>query len=157
DVNIALRFQSFSGTRARFLQMASSQVKLTVVTGDRVADTLVTKTAARFRPIVEYDSTYAPGTKLAVSDGWPLHSWGRFPRLNPALPPTALVHRAELILEQAPGGLSFGSGPALGVVVLPDTALHSATNAALAPSFLGVLVAKPGTPVVINVTKYVYS
>ena len=163
DINLAVVCEGFVAPGAGFLELPLRDLdrlaQVVVFSNDRVV-AIQSPTPFRSRPVVEYDSTYALGDKLAVSDGFRLHTFLQFAPLRRVLPDSALVFAAELVLTQVDtlDGESFSSGLVnLGVVVPVDTTQIFGQATALRPiAFAAPLSAVPGTSIVIPVTPYIF-
>lgn len=166
EVNVALRFEGFDPGGRGFLELpfrdtAGSETAQLIGFSNEQTAAIAAVVPAKRRALVDFDETYTPGTKLAVSDGYRLHSYLRFgPFRGPGrLPDSALVHLAELVLTQVDSldGTSFGSGPQLGVIVPRDTdSLYTINENRRALAFSAALVALPRTQVTIPVTAYAF-
>ncbi len=114
--------------------------------------------------VVEFDSTYTPGTNWVVSDAHRFHTFLEFSdldRLRTQLPEAAYVLRADLLLVQvARGDTIFGIGPNIGLsvpssAVQDDSTLVFSTdenNRALERESITELTPSPGSSVTINIT-----
>jgi hypothetical protein len=128
DVHVACLFNAFTIGGPGFIDLpyrsfdGSSNVSFVGIYGTRrIERTFAPETTLT---VVEFDSTYSPGPNLVVSDGHRWHTYVRFENVEALLPPSAFVHRAELLLSQADRGDSiFGSGPEIGVMVPRDTSV----------------------------------
>jgi hypothetical protein len=178
DVNVALTFAGFAAGGPGFIEFAYSQASgpaggfagryrepgSIVVPVDSTTTPWKRKDGRLAqRTVVEFDSTYSPGTNLVVSDGYRMHTYLKMGDLSAlpdsVLPDSAFVVRAELVLVQAtrPDTI-FGVGPQIGVIVPDSTKIYSrsennrvpvkGTSAELAPD--------PEAEVVMQVTAYIF-
>jgi len=163
-VNMALLFAGFDVPGRGFLEYThletatSKRAQLIGFTNGE-NDAIATVGSAHERLIVLLDPAYSPGTKLAVSDGYRLHSFIQFPSMRTILPESALVFRADLLLTQMDSlnGIAFGEGPDFGVVVPNrDSLPFDQAQNELPISFRTTLVALPGSPVSLAVTPYIF-
>jgi hypothetical protein len=163
EVNVAVVLRGFDSGSPGFLEYptnVSSSVPSAVFNGfsnDDPSSAILTATPLRQLAVVEYDSTYSPGTNWVVSDGYRQHTWVVFDSISTVLPPEAFVHRADFVLTQvdSASGLSFGDSPSLGVMIpLDTTQVFSEEQNTLALSFSTALDNVPGGQVSLNVTAY---
>lgn len=173
ELNVAVQLLSFATAGRGFLEFPfrdASDVSRFQLNGfhpDR-STAVVTGVPVRVRDVVEFDSSYNPGTKVVVSDGHRLHTYLKFKdlrlvdpaTLRPAVPESALIHLAELILTQVDttAGTSFGTAQQIGAVVPTDTTkVFTDSTAARGLAFTATLLAPvPGAQVAINITPYVF-
>ena len=168
EVNVALKFLSFAAGGRGFLEFpfrdlrGNSRFQLNGFNADR-PNAIVTGAPFRVRDIVLLDSLYTPGTKVVASDGYRFHSYLKFPDLSAlrtAVPESALIHLAELILTQTDtlAGTSFGSGPEIGIVIPTDTTkIYTDSTASRPLAFKESLAAAvPLAQVAIPVTAYYF-
>ena len=172
-VNMALLFNGFVDGGPGFVnfqQVTAALAPLPRFVGTYAAGTTTGIESAiaptRQLVVVEFDSTYSPGTHWVVSDAVRHHTFFTFPDLDDLrshIPAAAFVHRADLILTQAArGDTIFGVGPNVGIVVPSDAVLadssrvygESENNRGLA--FQTELAPAPGSLVVIAVTAYLF-
>jgi hypothetical protein len=167
EVNVALRFEGFDTSGRGFLELpfrdaaGSETAQLIGFSDAQPAGAIATVVPAKRRALVDFDATYSPGTKLAVSDGYRLHSYLRFgPLRGPGrLPDSALVHLAELVLTQVDSldGTGFGLGPRLGAIVPRDTdSLYTLNENRRSLAFSSELAALPRSQVTIPITPYAF-
>jgi hypothetical protein len=163
EVNVAVVLRGFDSGAPGFLEYTyrgSSNDPTAVFNGfsnDDPSSAILTATPLRQMAVVEYDSTYSPGTNWVISDGHRQHTWMVFDELSTVLPPDAFVHRADFVLTQvdSASGLSFGTSPSLGVMIpLDTTQVFSEEQNTLALSFSAPLDNVPGSQVSLNVTAY---
>jgi hypothetical protein len=163
DIHLAVLFEGFVAAGKGFLDLPLRNpdrlAQVVVFSQDRVV-AIQSPTPFRSRPVVEFDSTFAFGDKIAVSDGFRQHTFLRFAPLRRILPDSALVFAAELVLTQVDtlDGDSFSSGlVSLGVVVPNDTTQIFSQATALRPiAFATALNPVPNTSVVVPVTPYIF-
>jgi hypothetical protein len=165
DVNVVVEFESFATPGQGFLELPLADTAgrrrghLVVFSNDRPDVAVLTAAPVRSRPLVELDAAYSPGTKVVVSDGVRLHTYLKFPPLRQAVPDSALVFAAELVLTQVDtlDGRAFGAGTHLGVVVPTDTSqIFSDATARRPVAFRAPLAAAPNSEVAILVTPYLF-
>lgn len=163
EVNVALMFTGFDTGTPGFLEYPyndSSQIQTASFNGfsaeDPAAATFTSK-PLRHLGVVEYDSTYSAGTHFVVSDGHRKHTWVVYDAISTVLPEGAFVSRADFVLTQvdSTAGLSFGTGPSVGVMIPSDTTqVFSEEQNTLGLSFSTTLDDVPGSDVSINITAY---
>jgi hypothetical protein len=165
DVNIALVFQSFVSPGEGFLRYTfldangkrASQLN-GFATGE--VNAMATVSPTQRRTVADFDSTYAMHGKLVLSDGYRLHTYFRYPNVRTALPDSALVYSAELVLTQTDSldGINFGgSTEKMGLIIPTPKGAFFFTSEFVntrPPSFTGPLTVGPGTTTTINVTAY---
>ena len=171
EVNVALLFLGFTGGGPGFVdfqQITALNAPLPrfVATYVGTATTGVERSLAPARQlvVVEFDSTYSPGTNWVVSDAHRFHTYLEFSdldRLRAQLPEEAFVLRADLLLVQAArGDTIFGTGPNIGISV-PSSAVDADStlvysvdenNRGLERESETALTPSPGSLVTINVT-----
>ena len=167
DVNLAIVFEGFDAGGPGFMEIFhrdKSGLEAGHINGSFVrasngqVDSIQSIRPSRRMTRVEYDSTYSRGTKLVMSDGYPLRSFLKFAPLGSVLPDSAAVHLAELVLTQVESadGTSFGTSPTIGVVVPNDTLFTSLADNRRGIAFSAPLVALPGSTVTIPVTAYFF-
>jgi hypothetical protein len=164
DFNVALAFQSFEAPGPGFFEypylIGSTPTARFIGFSNAGPDTAFeTLGPVQHRVVVAYDSTYSLGTRLAVSDGHRLHAYLRFEALRKALPESAAVHLAELVLTQVDSlnGLSFGTGPQIGAIAPTDSTkiFDMATNLATL-AFPTTIVANFGAQVTMSVSGFAF-
>jgi hypothetical protein len=165
NVNLVVKFRNFAGPGRGFLEIPL-RTRVGTLAGtlngfSAASNTAIVSAApVRSRPVVEFDPSYSPGTKLVVSDGYRMHTYLRFASLRTApLPESALVYRADLILTQVDTltGTSFGTTPSFGAVIPADTVkIYRDSTALRGLAFKTLLVAVPGAHTTLAVTPYVF-
>src|SRR5262245_29319411 len=170
DVNVALTFAGFPDGGRGFVEFSYTLVTGPAgtfngnykVPGSIVEPVTHTTNPKKHRTVVEFDSTYSPGSNLVVSDGYRLHTYLKMGDLS-ALPDSVLsdsaeVVQAELILVQATRtDTIFGVGPQIGVIVPKDTTqIYGKAENNRVPGFSANLVPDPEAEVIIPVTAYFF-
>lgn len=165
DVNVAVVFEGFEATSDDgFLEVRlrdSNLVPTTQLIGfsNEDATAIATVLPRNQTGVASYDSTYSPGTRLVVSDGFRQHSYLQFAPLSTVVPESALVHRVELrlTLADSTAGNSFGTATLIGVIVPEDTTTITspATNNRVL-GFSARMTTVPGVQVPIVVTPYFF-
>jgi hypothetical protein len=165
EVHLAVVFRGFDPSGGRgFLEVRlrddnSNPTTQLIGFSNEDAAAIATVLPVKQTPVVLYDTNYNPGTNLVLSDGFRQHTFLRFAPLTSALPESALVHRAELRLNQVhtTAGTSFGASQALGVIVPDDTTtIFSRATNNRAFGFSATLTTFPGIEVPIVVTSYIF-
>jgi hypothetical protein len=162
EVNLALVFDRFETPGKGFLEIPFIDItrreKAQLIGfSDEQSAAMVTVTPRRRRPVAEVDSTYTPGNKLVVSDGYRFHSFVKFASLRTVLPEAALVYAADLLVTQVDtlSGTSFGSAIELGVIVPPDTLVYSQAVNNREPDHRGAIAPDALSTTTIPVTGYI--
>jgi hypothetical protein len=168
EVNVAVLFSGFQSGGPGFVEYShlNSSSEQSGTFNATYFDQIQVIPPDRRLTVVEFDTTYAPGTNLVTSDGFRMHSFINFAEVRSVLPESAIVHRADLLLVQAARGDSiFGVGPELGVMVPSDAVLDDSTLVFSEEentrdlAFRTPVVATPETPgnvVAIEVTPYIF-
>lgn len=165
EVNAAIQFSGFTGGGRGFLEFpfadlrGNARIQLNGFDAGR-STAVVTGVPFRVRDVVVFDPNYNPGTNVVASDGHRLHTYLQFPDVRTAVPESAIIHLAELILTQTDttAGTSFGTSQQIGVVIPTDTTkIYTDSTAARGLAFSSPLVSPvPGTEVAITITLYVF-
>ena len=164
DVNVAMTFVGFDAGGPGFLEIPATvdNTAAARLIGDSNLDpsaSIFSLGPERRLTVVEYDSTVSFGTNFVTSDGYRQHTYVKFVAPDSVLPESALVYMADLIVTQveAADGAVFGEGPQLGIIVPSDTtAIFSEAQNTRPLSFSATLAPLPGTPVVLDVTPYIF-
>jgi hypothetical protein len=160
EVNVALLFDGFESGGPGFVEypyLDASNIETASfnATYDDVIELVVPD---RRLTVVEFDTTYSPGTNLVASDGWRLHSFINFADVSTVLPESAFVERADLILVQADffGWLrEFGVMVPSDSVLIDSTLVFSEAENTRALAFSTSIPAADGT-LKIEVTRYLF-
>ncbi|HZL83947.1 MAG TPA: hypothetical protein VFD07_01065 [Candidatus Krumholzibacteria bacterium] len=173
EVNVALLFLGFTSGGPGFVdfqQITALNAPLPRFVANYVGATTTgverSLAPARQLVVVEFDSTYSPGTNWVVSDAHRFHTYVEFrdlDQLRAQLPEAAYMLRADLLLVQAArGDTVFGTGRNLGIgISVPSSAVDDDSNLvysvdennrALQPESVTALTPSAGSLVTISIT-----